>query len=56
MEGTWRTVEKGYSSNFWVGRGANSDSKKTTLLRKLGKSLGLGRVLWTNDMDIIFAI
>jgi hypothetical protein len=40
------TGDKGCPSGFGVGRGA-----KIILLRNVTKSLGLGRILWINDLS-----
>jgi hypothetical protein len=42
-----RTAEKGRSSRWGVGRGANNASaKKISLLRSVTKGLGRGRINW----------
>jgi hypothetical protein len=46
-----RAVDKGWSSNLGVGRGAEkSSSYKASLLRNVTQCLGTGRILW-NDRD-----
>jgi hypothetical protein len=42
---------KGRSSSVWVERGANySHLKEVSLLRNITRSLGHGRIFWTNDL------
>jgi hypothetical protein len=47
-----RTNDKGLSSSLGFGHGANlSPKKKIRLLRKFILSLGLGQILWINDLS-----
>jgi hypothetical protein len=47
----WWTTDLGWSSSLGVGRAANSSPKKISLLRKIRRSLGPGRVIWINDLS-----
>jgi hypothetical protein len=45
-----RSIDKGWSSSFGIGHGANNPSPQNkNLLRKSLKSLGPGRILWIID-------
>jgi hypothetical protein len=45
-------TNKGWSSSLGVGHGANNLSPdKINLLRNRHGSLGLGRILWINDLS-----
>jgi hypothetical protein len=47
-----RTVDNGWSSSLGVERGANNSSAyKASLLRKVTKGLGSGRILWINNLS-----
>jgi hypothetical protein len=48
-----RRADKGWSSSFGVGVGSTTHHKKISLLRNVTKVLGLGSILWLNDLRLV---